>query len=206
MQEQPKVRNVMIGGKIVDPSLGGGGTPAADSWSEARQKARAEVNGQLLVWGYVAAYRECGGVGYPASLNGGNGGDQSNYGLPDLGASYCAIEKALKGTAPVVRGMLHFQYVRPHLNFAEAQKEQDRNIQQLATTAEDAVALVEEQAAGQESISLSSMAKTLSEFVEQVYGDDVPEHQRKSLAGILGSIRKRWMDGVVNGMLPGKKR
>jgi len=176
---------------------------AAD-WTEEKSKARGQIEGQLVVWGYVQAYRECGGIGYPAGLNGA-GSNATSYGLPDLGTAYCTIEKELKGTAPVVRGILHFQFVKPHLNFADAKKEQDRNIQQLADTPEQAVALVEEQGSEQTTDGLFSMKLSVEQFVDYAYGQDLPEGTRKSLYAAMRTIRKRWMDSVVAGMLKAAK-
>ena len=163
---------------------------------ELGAERRRKLHGQLVVWGYVKAYRASGGTGYPASLNGGNGGDQSNFGLPDMGTAFCNIEMCLKDTAPIIQFILFFQYAKPFAaDEQEAKAQKQRNIQadaeaMLTSDPEQAVAMVEEAAKPQEEVRAT--VGTLDEFISYAYGD-VPLEHVKALARVMGAIRREWV-------------
>lgn len=125
--------------------------------------------GYLHSWGYVAAYRESGGIGYPPSLNGGNGGAQSNFGMPDLGAAYLDIEKQLRGTAPILYSLLFHMFVRAKLEPAEDGRE---------LTASE----------------LESLENTVDSYVETAYGLMLQPRQVGTITRILESrVLRPWM-------------
>lgn len=145
-----------------------------------KRLSRAEKHqlllGYLHTWGYVAAYREAGGIGYPPSLNGGNGGQQSNFGIPDLGAAYIDIQKHLKGTAPILFSLLFHMFVRPKLDPVEDGGE----------------------LSGEE---LMELENTVDSYVETAYGAMLQPRQIGTITRILESrILRPWMRSTADAL------
>ena len=161
----------------------------------------------LVTWGYVEAYRHSGGVGYPASLATGKAGGASLYNMPDLGTSHASVEMALKGTAPIVRGLLWHQYVRPIVTLTPEENEQEaertlRKIKQDAKQDVEAeVAAVEEMARPDTLHDLERAVSSVERFVETVYGDLLP-HQAKAVVKVIDSIRARWIRSALETIFP----
>ena len=74
-------------------------------------------------WGAVMAHREAGGLGYPsfAEIHGQRYRPVGGMTLSNLGAAFADVERTIRNQPPLVRGLLYFQYGRPHVT-EEAQR------------------------------------------------------------------------------------
>lgn len=73
--------------------------------------------GACWAWGAVMAHRESGGYGYPsfAQFHGQRYRPVGGMSLCNLGAAFADIERSIRHHPPLVRGLLYFQYGRPHI-------------------------------------------------------------------------------------------
>ncbi len=69
-------------------------------------------------WGAVMAHREAGGCGYPSfsDFHGQRYRPTGGMSISNLGAAYADIERTIRNQPPLVRGLLYFQYGRPHFS------------------------------------------------------------------------------------------
>lgn len=69
-------------------------------------------------WGAVMAHREAGGDGYPSfsHLHGQRYRPIGGMSLCNLGAAFADIERSIRNQPPLIRGLLYFQYGRPHFH------------------------------------------------------------------------------------------
>ena len=127
--------------------------------SEAAAKAAQRIRSlcaHCWAWGAVAAHRESGGLGYPSlsHLHGQRYRPIGGLGISNLGAAFADVERSLRGQPPLIRGVLYFQYGRPHVH-------------------EDA-------------------PRSLHDYVEHVFGDDLPWHERERVVRVVRKVRRLW--------------
>ncbi len=69
-------------------------------------------------WGAVMAHREAGGYGYPSmsEFHGQRYRPTGGMSICNLGAAFTDIERTIRREPPLVRGLLYFQYGRPHVH------------------------------------------------------------------------------------------
>lgn len=150
----------------------------SSEWDRVERLRR--LSGALRAWGCVVGYRQAtGNMDIPSlsELTGQAYRRTGSRSLTNLQSNFLDIERALKGTQPIIRGLLAYQFVRPYLR--------DEEHARVPTSVE------------------SYVDRLLGPAVYG--GKDViglPEHQQESVVRAIKRIRQQWVRHAINTLSP----